>query len=198
MRPRAVLRCGLATGVLVLTACQGHTPTSNSHGFSENQPRLLWSSAHCGVEQAGARWVADRSAIETIVERASSRQLDAEPVEPPAVDLARERVLLLARGRKPTPGYGIGLAESPLELEDGRARMSIRLQQPDPDRIQAQMITTPCALVALPRGDYRQVQVIDRHGAVWESLAVGSASSGTFVAGPAGVALPGAPRTEGS
>jgi hypothetical protein len=35
---------------------------------------------------------------------------------------------------------------------------------PDPQRMNAAVITRPCVIVSLPAGDYRAVRVVDRQG----------------------------------
>jgi len=173
MVPRHWVVGVVAAATVAVAGCETPTPAA---GADDAQAQLLWSAAQCGVERAGARWVADRKEFDTIVVRAASHQVGAEPAQVEGVDFAQQRVVLITRGRKPTPGYGIELAESPLRIDDERALLTVRLAEPDPDAMQAQMLTTPCALVALPRGGYEELRVLDTEGAEWDSLRVAGGS----------------------
>lgn len=176
MLARYWIASAVAAATLVLAGCETPMPATGSADAEAGQARLLWSEAQCGSERSGARFVADRKDLDTIVARAASQQIGAEPKSLEGVDFAQQRVVLVSRGRKPTPGYGIELDESTLQIDGERATLTLRLAQPDPDAVQAQMLTTPCALVVLPRGGYKELRVLDQDGAEWDSLRVADGS----------------------
>jgi hypothetical protein len=122
----------------------------------------LYAGSHCGREkpEPEARWIADADAY-----RQRFRQLDPSARRPPpAVRFAESIVVLVELGRKPTAGYGISLAEPTVKVDGGNAELRLHWQAPAPDAMSAQVITSPCVLVRLPRGDYSRVVVLDQQG----------------------------------
>lgn len=122
----------------------------------------LYAGSHCGRERpaAQARWIGDADTYRQLF-----RKLDPSTQQPPPpVRFAESIVVLVELGRKPTAGYGISLAEPMVEVDGGSAELRLHWQRPAPDAITAQVITSPCVLVRLPRGDYSRVVVRDQQG----------------------------------
>lgn len=76
----------------------------------------------------------------------------------PPVDFAREMVVGVFLGSRPTAGYGVDITGT---RQDGDAVVvEYRVTAPPPDAITAQVITSPYVLVALPaaRGEVKFVK----------------------------------------
>jgi hypothetical protein len=73
------------------------------------------------------------------------------PPPPPTVDFSRDMVVALFMGARPTGGYAIAITKA----ERTAAGLSIhyRTARPDPSTMQAQALTQPFHLIALPRVD---------------------------------------------
>lgn len=126
---------------------------------------VVRSGMQCGgaAEGVSARWLGTESALrEALVLEAP---LGVAPAAP-AVDFSRSGVILVAMGQRPTAGYAISLAEPRAEVRDGVATLVVTLEEPAPDAMLAQVITSPCLLVSLPREGLREVRVVDAAGAV--------------------------------
>lgn len=121
----------------------------------------IYADAHCGREATGesAHWIADNEDYRRLYRRLDP---DAERAPPP-VRFSESIVVLIEQGRQPTRGYGISLADPEVEL-DGRARLRLNWQTPPPDALSAQVISSPCVLVRLPRADYSSVVILDQLG----------------------------------
>lgn len=156
---RAARLLPAAAIAVALSACQTTGP-----GAATPQARLLWQSAQCAEPDADARWVDDGDALERVVEEAARNQLGGDTPEVPAADFEDERVLLFALGEKPTAGHGIELADSDLDIEGGRARLALEIIRPAEDSAQAQVLTLPCALIALERGSWSTLEIVDQQG----------------------------------
>ena len=79
-------------------------------------------------------------------------------------------LIAISRGPQPTAGYSIAF-ESAM-LDQGTARLSVRWQTPAADTVQAQVITHPCLVVALPRVAVKRVTVADQSGQTLGTLTV--------------------------
>jgi hypothetical protein len=88
----------------------------------------------------------------------------------PAVDFPREGVLAVSMGQKRTAGYGLALAEPEVAIADGTATVVVRFDEPPPGAIVAQVLTSPCLLVRVPRAGIREIRVVDPGGAVRASV----------------------------
>lgn len=121
---------------------------------------LLYQSSHCGREQssAGIEWITTPERYREAFARASTGR---EATLPP-VNFGRAGVLLVEMGRKPTAGYAL----EPLRIEDDGSTVTVhtRWQNPPPDAMTAQVITSPCFLLRLPQADYAQIRVVDEQG----------------------------------
>jgi len=70
---------------------------------------------------------------------------------PPAVDFSKEMVVAVFMGSRPTAGFAVEIAAV---REDGGALVvQYRETRPRPDMMQAQVITSPCHLAAIPKRD---------------------------------------------
>jgi protease stability complex PrcB-like protein len=73
---------------------------------------------------------------------------------PPAVDFAREFVLCVQMGTKPTGGYAIAVREVQFDAERRRLDCTLELTEPAPGTLLIQALTSPYAIyrVSLPTG----------------------------------------------
>lgn len=126
--------------------------------------RVLYRSATCGAGQASLESVAHAGALQSLVD---GHTLRAAPSPLTAVDFSRESVFRLSMGALPTAGGDLVLTS--VASTPGGLRIDAQRVLPDPGRLQAMVITQPCVIFSLPRGDYRQAQVVGADGQVWLS-----------------------------
>ena len=148
----------------LLGACAAHR-----HGLAT--AAVLRAGAHCG-DPAGpsARWIGDEAGLRAALAAGSAL---AAPAEPPArVDLSREGVLAISMGTRPTAGYALALHETAVAVADGVATVVVRFDEPAPGAMLAQVLTSPCLLVRIPRDGLREVRVVDPAGVARATAAV--------------------------
>jgi protease stability complex PrcB-like protein len=90
----------------------------------------------------------------------------------PAVDFEAVAVLLVAAGQRPTAGHAVELAAPRAAVKDGVALVQVALRAPGPGAMTAQVVTSPCLVVALPRAGLGEVRVADGARAVLGSAAL--------------------------
>jgi hypothetical protein len=91
-------------------------------------------------------------------------RLGAASPPPPAVDWETSAVLLVQMGSKPTGGYGLELMHTQAGVKGGSATVSLNWIEPSPSTISTQVITHPCLLLEMKRGEYQSVMVVDQSG----------------------------------
>lgn len=83
-----------------------------------------------------------------------------EPLEfTPEIDFKSHLGLIVSLGARPTPGYTLALASPVATMNKELAIVSVKLSEPDPDRILPQVISYPCIFLALPNDSYQSIRV---------------------------------------
>lgn len=141
---------------MLLGACQAQAPASPT----PLPHQVLHVGTHCG---------ADAPLVDRIVDAAVLRQTiaartvgDAPAV--PAVDFDRSLVLRLSMGQQPNPGHRMGVTGARVEGVARRLVIETVWATPEPGRMYAAMVTQPCVILSVPRGDYGSVAVLDAQG----------------------------------
>jgi len=103
-----------------------------------------YSSQQCYVSQGEVNiWLEEKAEWDQLPEKTRSEFSQAN------INWEQERILLLSEGQKPSAGYDLKLEGWLLEQDYWQARKLVR--SPAPGTLQAQLITSPCLLVVLPK-----------------------------------------------
>jgi hypothetical protein len=148
-------------GALLLLGAKG----GGCHGDREVEVTVVRGGAQCGGEGEGPS--ARRLASAGDLAAAFASELGGEA---PALDFAKDAVVLVAAGRKPTAGFGVELAAPKAPAKGGVAALQIRLTRPDPAALVAQVVTSPCLVVRLPREGLTEIQIVDAERKVIASV----------------------------
>ncbi|PCH60809.1 MAG: hypothetical protein COC05_03140 [Gammaproteobacteria bacterium] len=144
-------------------------------GCSNAAPRLaidlnveqLWSHTQCGFVEKSARVIDNEHVFRQTYFQLGQHLLVGNAIDKsqlndlPQVDWSNKIVLLLAMGQKPSAGYAVSLAKSKSLVNNNVLSIEVNWQQPAADSFQAQVITSPCLLLAVPRHGYRSISVVD-------------------------------------
>lgn len=84
----------------------------------------------------------------------------------PAADFEGSAVLLVASGQRPTAGHAVELLAAKAPVKDGVALVQVALRAPPAGALTAQVVTSPCLVVALPRAGLAEVKVAEGERAV--------------------------------
>ena len=156
----------LLAGLSITYACST-TGDWDSPSMQTLESEVIHNTLLCGedIKQPGLRWITD---AEVLRQRYQGFDHTNELVgELPEVDFSNDGVLLIAMGPRPTSGYRLNkLAQQ--EPRSGRIGLQVPVawQEPSADSAQAQVLTNPCLLLAIPNQDYKRIRVIDQNGAV--------------------------------
>lgn len=78
---------------------------------------------------------------------------------------SRERLLIYSIGLQPTLGHSVRLAGTDFaRLGTRQLGLRIEVRHPAPDEMAATALSSPCLVVAVPRGRWRSVQLLDADG----------------------------------
>ncbi len=138
------LRTGLYVQEGLSTDVSAFTPPPESLIWEE----LVRGDQATGFDEPSFLIVADQGDLLSLWNRAYGSRLSIPPV--PTIDFARETVIAVFLGTRPTSGYGVEIQD--LRLEDGDLFIDMREVKPPPDSLTAQVITSPWVMLRVLRG----------------------------------------------
>jgi hypothetical protein len=156
----------------VFCAC-GRTPSVDSAEGKRIPVRVLYQDDLCGGNRPtpAVTLVAGSDQLKRIFTETKGRMLGQLPPTP-VVDFDAGHVVFIQMGQKPTGGYGIELADPFAHVGTGEALIRLRWIEPAPGTIVIQVLTSPCLIVSLPRGDYRRIVIADESGNVRDTISL--------------------------
>jgi hypothetical protein len=145
--------------LVVMAGCA--QPSVKAAGDAAVSIATLASQGQCGAQnRPTVRWIADAGEWRDLHARINSQWMNPPP--PPMVDFPREGVLLIAMGQRSSAGYGLTLADKVAVVRDGVLTVRVDWREPLPDHLRAQVMTSPCLLVAVPDAGFTRIEVVDQ------------------------------------
>ena len=156
------------TLLLLSAACQ---PWAAGHRQQDGKPTVeaIYTGLHCGRSETSpqAKWVDDAQQLEVSVKRIQRNILGSKPMDFGKLDFQHEFVLAIKMGQQPTLGHRIELLGTDgLRIAQKQAHITLNWAHPPADALAAQMVSSPCLLLKLKRGDYTSVQIHDTQGTI--------------------------------
>lgn len=131
-----------------LTACS----SVGSDSGKVAEVRQITQSDHCGLSGPGLVYVDSAGDLESIL-GVSGQNLSTRLVR--EVDLANEHLVFVTLGQRPTAGYSVALDKA--HVSGNTLSLDMLIKRPEPGMMVAQVITTPCAVVAVPGLEWEQI-----------------------------------------
>ncbi|MFU8818621.1 MAG: protease complex subunit PrcB family protein [Desulfurivibrio sp.] len=156
---KTLMAVAAAAGGILLAACSttpgGALPTE-----------VLFTGQQCktSTPDPSVTLIEQQAQLDRFYARLES--LGMAPLRAPQLDFVHQRAVLIEMGVRSTGGYGLALAAEPAFLRDGKLELHVDWREPSPGLILTQALTSPCLLLKVPAGNYRQVTVLDRQGQV--------------------------------
>jgi hypothetical protein len=163
---RSTGRLALAAAALSSACAATHRPP----GPSSVTATVVRTSTQCGGEASGpsARWIGTAGAFHAAM--GAGGTFGSEMGTP---DFRKEGVLALFMGQRPTAGYGLALHDPTVAIANRVATVVVRVEEPQPGAMVAQVLTSPCLLIRMPRQGIQQIRVVDPSGAQIATANVG-------------------------
>lgn len=161
----ALLSLTIGVGSVACTASMSHDVGSDRVATIVTvEP--LHASQQCGREDTNAKvtWVTDDAQLSQVYQGFKRNLRGSALVTPSAVDFSRDVVVLVEMGRRPTLGYGLVLNDAIATIVQGHVEVVLEWREPSKGMMVGQMLTSPCVLIKLQRGDYREVWIKDTQG----------------------------------
>jgi hypothetical protein len=129
---------------------------------------LLTQSSQCWNNSVDPSvvWITNSDSYESVYNQ-TRKHLLGDTITAPSVDFTRLSVVAVYMGRKPTAGYHVSMASRAAAVgEHNELILLVSWIEPPGDALLAQVITSPCILVSIPKGNYSTIQIVDESGRV--------------------------------
>jgi hypothetical protein len=147
LRNRSFWRAFIISVALASSACAtGQLPVAQ-----------VYQSSQCAVADKSLRLLNSPEEVSEVL-APQLQGLEPNTSKPaPDINFSDEQPVLIAWGRKGSPGYIIELENQQAQLKDGTVRLPVRFDRPHPDKLYAQVMTSFCLIVTLPKADYKKI-----------------------------------------
>lgn len=161
---------------LAATAC--HQQAAEISIIDDMQSKILYHSIQCGRSDnmPTVTKITNKNDLQVLFDRLSGPIFGTKSTAPPNVDFEKESVVLIEMGQQPTTGYNITLGALTPAFEKGALILHLDWISPQPDAVNAQVITSPCLLISVPHKDYASILVNDQH----DSLRIQTPTTGNW------------------
>ena len=135
----------------MLTACSA---TGGEGTGMQPQVRQVTQSAHCGLTGPGVAHVRSEGELEALLD-VSGQNMATGVIR--QVNLDRESLVIVTLGQKPTAGYSVGRESATADRKT--LKLAMKVNSPAPDMMVAQVITSPCAVLAVADSQWQRLEV---------------------------------------
>lgn len=158
---RTIVVLTFAAGLLS-AACQSDAPQNDRRGDAQT----IYSGNYCLTDRAQPSLlrISDAAALERAYAGMRRSVLGSAPDPLPHIDFARDTVLLVSMGQKPTAGYGIILPPNGVRKAGRVLEVHLEWREPPKGAVVAQVVTSPCILLKATGTDYETVRIYDTGG----------------------------------
>ncbi|WP_440856200.1 hypothetical protein [Salinisphaera sp. RV14] len=159
---------------LLLIASVAIAGCSTLHlGRSASGVSVVGKSTYCGTpsQASEVHYFADPDAFQNWIDYRNVNGFNPK--------MARNGVLIVEMGQRPTGGYDIQLASKKTGIKNNVLTIGMDWHAPRLDAAVSQAMITQCVALHLPQGQYHKVRVVDQLGNVRGSADVSSSAKGS-------------------
>ncbi|MBI9082122.1 MAG: protease complex subunit PrcB family protein [Desulfobacterales bacterium] len=156
----------IAAAVLFTATGCLHSASAEKGATTNISTNVVYTGGQCGSSEACGEWINDAEHLESVCRKVRREFIAGSDIPVPAIDFEQFAALRISMGTQPTGGYELVLVDTHARIEKETAIIRVDWIEPAPDAMVTQMITSPCLLVRIPRGDYRRIEIQDQHGTV--------------------------------
>jgi len=126
---------------------------------SDIEISTIYSSNQCNIELPELIAINNKKSLKDIIHKANKRFINETPPKLPVVNFDNEQIILISLGNKSQAGYEIIITNNETTKTESTLFLPITISKPDKLQIYAQLITSPCKIISIPKGDYNEVVI---------------------------------------
>lgn len=123
----------------------------------------IYSSTNCPIDKQLLKRINSQSELKQLLE-SKPGNFTPNPATNIEIDYDKQTLIVFALGQKPTTGYSLQLYKNEAVIRGQKLFLPIRVLEPDKNKLQAQVITSPCQIFSLPHADYTEI-LVDNYSA---------------------------------
>lgn len=120
--------------------------------------KTVYSSGNCAISESMTKSIHSEQELDQIL-KLLQRKFSPKPRLNEHIDFGKQALILFTLGQKPSSGYAISLHTNEAILKGQKLYLPIQIKQPDKNRFQAQVLTSPCSIFAIPKSDIREIHL---------------------------------------
>ena len=118
----------------------------------------VYTSSHCHITAEGVTQIPNQQALGDVIRKSTSAMVGTIGPVIPEVEFETSMAYVISMGSKPTTGYAIQLMAKEAGYKNGVVDLPVKLIEPGQAMV-AQLMTSPCKIITLPKGDYQRVDM---------------------------------------
>lgn len=118
--------------------------------------RSVYSANVCNTTTAETRTLQTQQEFERVV-AGKLKHLSEQAKPLPQLDFSRQSVILVAVGQQSSTGYAVVLKGERAVLKNHQLILPVTITRPAAGSLQAQVISSPCRVLSLPKVEYDQI-----------------------------------------
>ena len=123
---------------------------------------VLFAGNQCPQDDPSIRQLSRKEQVDAFLQQ-NNHILSSAPKEAVTpVDFSNDVIVAIWMGKKPTAGYGLSLEKESAEVKKDTAVVQVKFKEPDANAMVAQIITRPCLLIKIPKGNYRKIAIVSQ------------------------------------
>lgn len=150
--------------LLPLAACE----TRSGPGTESVAVEALYHHNQCQAETANTFFIDNAADLSAWWQPLARLALPARelPSQLERIDWRTTNIVVVNAGSRPSAGYAIELPGEAAQVKNQTLNIDVRLTEPPADAMVAQVITSPCVVIAARKNSYTAVKVKDGKGKI--------------------------------
>lgn len=133
--------------------CLGMLSSACSH--QQLSMQSVYSSNDCAISEQTIKLIHNQQELTRLL-KSPAQYLDlvGEATKIPVIDFDKQQLILVAMGQKPSSGYSILWQNKQATIKHNKLYLPVELLTPATNSLQAQVVTSPCQIFAIPKAEF--------------------------------------------
>lgn len=161
---KRILRMIICLAAIGLLACARQHPGPD---FQPMDVEQLHQSSNCGgtADTPMALWIDDHRRLQTTLKQLNRGRMKKDmPEWAGDFDFSGHAILFVQMGQRPTAGFSLELIPDRAFVSGRSATVVLKWIRPAADATVAQVITSPCIWLKMPKKSFSTIKILDQAG----------------------------------
>lgn len=118
--------------------------------------QIVYSSNDCAIAEATVKTIRSAEELKQFTQTLP-RSFSNTPRISQHIDYLKQTLILYAPGQQNSAGYAIKLEKKVAKLKDQIIYLPVYMVKPEKNSFQAQVMTSPCQIYAIPNTDFKEI-----------------------------------------